>query len=83
MKAFKTIIDKIEELESRRKALTIQLAAVNKDDMVYIQTNVSGYTKFDRNYIEIIIDFIQKHIDNVDDELNPMKEKLELLEKLL
>ena len=80
---FKEIISKIEELESRRKSLVVQLAAVSKDDKIYIQTNISGYTVFDRKYYEIIVDFIQKHIDDVDDELNPMKEKLELLEKLL
>jgi len=80
---FKEIISKIEELESRRKALVIQMAAVVKDDKIYIQTNISGYTLFDRRYCDMIIDFIQIHIDDVDDELNPMKEKLELLEKLL
>ena len=84
MIAIKSAIDKIETLEAKKNSINVLLKSVKAcSGKLFVQTSHCHSESFPLTHVEILIHFIEKNMADVNDELMPLKEKLEILGRLL
>lgn len=82
MKEVKRAIAKVESLEELRATYNNLLASI-KDYKPYIGTSNFHSVTFPEKHKDILISFVEKYIEDINEDLIPLKERLEILEKLL
>ena len=82
MKEVKHAIAKAESLAELRATYNNLLASI-KNHRTYIGTNEFHSVTFPAKHKDILISFVEKYIEDIDEDLIPLKERLEILEKLL
>jgi hypothetical protein len=82
--AIKSAIDRIDTLEAKKNSINVLLKSVKAcSDKLFVQTSYCHSESFPLTHVQILIHFIEKNVEDIDDELMPLREKLNILERLL
>lgn len=84
MIAIKSAIDRIDTLEAKKNSINVLLKSVKAcSGELFVRTSNCHSESFPLTHVQILIHFIEKNIADIDNELMPLREKLNILEKLL